>query len=178
MRTYLVNMRKFYTSFKIGQKIVLYSLHLWWTHFYFGRSDPPNWSVVQNYSKLLIIHAWVTIPYYYVIYTIYVIKFMFILLTFILYFLPFQINRAAFTRIISIPSRLCLYRVQTRYLYRYLPAIYMQTVMVSLKSSVADPGSNAFLTPGPGSGIRNRFFSGSRISEYRIPDPKSIFLRG
>ncbi len=33
------------------------------------------------------------------------------------------------------------------------------------KSSVADPGSGAFLTPGPGSEIRNRFFPdlGSRI---------------
>jgi hypothetical protein len=32
-------------------------------------------------------------------------------------------------------------------------------------TSVADPdpGSGAFLTPGSGSGIRNRFFSGSRI---------------
>ncbi len=30
-------------------------------------------------------------------------------------------------------------------------------------SSVADPGSGAFLTPG--SGIRNGFFSGSRISD-------------
>jgi len=32
---------------------------------------------------------------------------------------------------------------------------------------VADPGSGAFLTPGPGSGIRNRFFpdSGSRESD-------------
>jgi len=43
--------------------------------------------------------------------------------------------------------------------------------------SVTDPGSGAFLTPGPGSGIRNRFFldpgSGSRI-----PYPKPIFLRG
>jgi hypothetical protein len=39
-------------------------------------------------------------------------------------------------------------------------------------TSVADPGSGAFLTPG--SGIRNRFFSdpGSRI-----PDPKPILLR-
>ncbi len=35
--------------------------------------------------------------------------------------------------------------------------------------SVADPRSGAFLTPG--SRIRNRFFSGSRI-----PDPKPIFL--
>jgi hypothetical protein len=33
----------------------------------------------------------------------------------------------------------------------------------SLGGSVADPGSGAFLTRGPGSGIRNRFFSGSRI---------------
>jgi hypothetical protein len=43
------------------------------------------------------------------------------------------------------------------------------------QASVADPdlGSSAFLTPGPGSGIRNRFFlePGSRI-----PDPKPIFL--
>jgi hypothetical protein len=45
--------------------------------------------------------------------------------------------------------------------------------------SVADPnpGSGAFFTPG--SGIRNRFFSGSRILDLRcrIPDPKPIFLR-
>jgi hypothetical protein len=45
------------------------------------------------------------------------------------------------------------------------------------KSSVADPGSGAFLTPAsgiPGSGIRNRFFPdhGSRIL-----DLKTIFLR-
>jgi hypothetical protein len=33
----------------------------------------------------------------------------------------------------------------------------------AVKSSDADPGSDAFLTPGPGSGIRNRFF----------PDPGS-----
>ncbi len=41
----------------------------------------------------------------------------------------------------------------------------------TLPSSVADPdpGSGAFLTPGPGSGILNRFFSGSRI-------PTSYFL--
>ncbi len=45
-----------------------------------------------------------------------------------------------------------------------------------VSSSVADPdpGSGAFLTPGSGSGIRNRFFPdpGSRI-----PDPKPIFSR-
>ncbi len=37
----------------------------------------------------------------------------------------------------------------------------------ALNGSVADPdsGSGAFLTPDPGSGIRNRFFSGSRISD-------------
>jgi hypothetical protein len=37
-----------------------------------------------------------------------------------------------------------------------------------------DPGSGAFSTPGPGSGIRNRFIldSGSRI-----PDPKPIYFR-
>ncbi len=47
--------------------------------------------------------------------------------------------------------------------------------VVGLVTSVAvpDPGSGAFLTPGPGSGIRNRFFPdpGSRI-----PDPKPIFF--
>jgi hypothetical protein len=42
---------------------------------------------------------------------------------------------------------------------------YSLNVKVLLMSSVADPdpGSGAFLTPGPGSGIRNRFFSRSRI---------------
>ncbi len=45
------------------------------------------------------------------------------------------------------------------------------------KKSVADPytGSGAFLTPGPGSGIRNRFFSGSRISDYGSRIPNHIF---
>ncbi len=79
-----------------------------------------------------------------------------------------------------------------------------RTLKGSVTASVADPdpGSGAFLTPGPGSGIRNRFFpdpgsrisdpgsripdlglripdSGSRIpdSGSRIPDPKPIFLR-
>jgi hypothetical protein len=32
-----------------------------------------------------------------------------------------------------------------------------------LRIRIWDPGSEAFLTPGPGSGIRNRFYSGSRI---------------
>ncbi len=54
-------------------------------------------------------------------------------------------------------------------------AIRKAILKPTLYNSVADPdpGSGAFLTPG--SGIRNRFFPdpGSRI-----PDPKSIFLRG
>jgi hypothetical protein len=40
---------------------------------------------------------------------------------------------------------------------------------------IRDPGSGAFLTPGPGSRIRNRFFFTDPRS--RIPDPKPIFLR-
>ncbi len=41
-------------------------------------------------------------------------------------------------------------------------------VFTSVRGSVADPGSGAFLTPGPGSGIRNRFFldPGSRILDF------------
>jgi hypothetical protein len=37
----------------------------------------------------------------------------------------------------------------------------LETVFCSVVDP--DPGSGAFLTPGPGSGIPNRFFSGSRI---------------
>ncbi len=40
--------------------------------------------------------------------------------------------------------------------------------LMSIYTSVADPGSGTFLTPG--SGIRNMFF-------FRIPDPELIFLR-
>jgi hypothetical protein len=53
--------------------------------------------------------------------------------------------------------------------------VKMHAWMTKLASEqCADPGSGAFLTPGPGSGIRSRFFPdpGSRI-----PDPKPIFLR-
>jgi hypothetical protein len=46
--------------------------------------------------------------------------------------------------------------------------------------SVADPGSwiRCLFDPGPGSGIRNRFFSGSRISDpgSRIPTPYFLKL--
>jgi len=46
----------------------------------------------------------------------------------------------------------------------------IENVIALLSVADPDPGSGSFLTPG--SGIRNRFFSGSRI-----PDPKTIFLR-
>jgi hypothetical protein len=58
-------------------------------------------------------------------------------------------------------------------------SILMQTSIQSLEilylgmyyvcTSVADPGSGAFFTPRPGSGIQNVFF--------RILDPKPIFMR-
>ncbi len=60
------------------------------------------------------------------------------------------------------------------YLHNKIVVFYFFCLLITV-SSVADPdpGSGVFLTPGPGSGIRNRFFPdpGSRI-----PDPKTIFL--
>jgi hypothetical protein len=41
---------------------------------------------------------------------------------------------------------------------------------------IRDTGSGAFLTPGPGSRIRSRFFSGSRISDPRSRIPTPYFL--
>jgi hypothetical protein len=61
--------------------------------------------------------------------------------------------------------------------YRQLCRSGYLLTWVYFKASVADPGSGAFLTPGPGSGIRNRFFPdpGSGISDpgSRISDPGS-----
>ncbi len=50
--------------------------------------------------------------------------------------------------------------------------LFHENLGISVADS--DPGSGAFLTPGPGSGIRNRFFPDPWS---RIPDPKPIFLR-
>jgi hypothetical protein len=51
------------------------------------------------------------------------------------------------------------------------PLCYLQVIVLMVDSSVVDldPGSDAFLIPGPGSGIQNRFIPdlGSRISDPR-----------
>ncbi len=65
-----------------------------------------------------------------------------------------------------------------RFYYLLLESLVLARVRPSYahsyaEASVADPGSGAFWTSGPR--IRNRFFSGSRMSDW-IPDPKPIFF--
>jgi hypothetical protein len=53
---------------------------------------------------------------------------------------------------------------------------FVQCKCFSIAPSVADTGSGAFLTPGPGSGIWNRFFSGSRIPNPYFLELSDKFL--
>ncbi len=67
--------------------------------------------------------------------------------------------------------QLCIpYRYRIRMLYLLLDNLDAERkTQISRLTSAADPdpGSDAFLTPGPGSGIRNRFFPNPG---FRIPD--------
>jgi hypothetical protein len=57
-----------------------------------------------------------------------------------------------------------------------LNTLSVLSLYVWIVVSVADPGSGAFLTTGPGSGIRNRFFSGSRIPTAYFLELSDKFL--
>jgi hypothetical protein len=68
------------------------------------------------------------------------------------------LSRAPHTRL-----RCCLPQVRLK--HPCLIPSYLTNSGKVPPSSVADPGSGAFLTPGPGSGIQNRYSSGSRTSD-------------